>query len=154
MKNLLIICGLALVIYGCGKDGGSTTVNTGINGMCGAGQVSTMYGCLAQGSCPVGQGQHPTMGCVQGTMNNQYGMCQMGQVNTQFGCLSQGSCGFGMGQHPQYGCVQGTMNNQYGYNNYQSYYGYGWQYSYPNMQWQMGYPNSRCQFKSWYWYCY
>ncbi len=161
MRNLLIICGLALLVYGCGKDGGgSGTANTGIAGSCGIGQVYTQqYGCLSQGQCAVGQGYHPQVGCVQGSITNQNQFCPVGQVSTQYGCLSQGQCGFGQGYHPQYGCIQGQMQNQWGsqwgsqWNQWQ-FQQQSWMWSYPMMQWQWGYPNSRCQVKSWYWYCY
>ncbi len=100
----LALLGGALSLSACkNNDSGGAPVVTAM-GMCQGGYVQTQYGCLPQGSCPVGQATYNNT-CIPAITTGAYPynqqMCQAGYVQTQYGCLPQGSCPVG----------QATYNN-------------------------------------------
>jgi hypothetical protein len=148
MKNVLLILGLALLAYGCGKDGSKSS---GVP-ICQPGQYPGMNNCTVQGlSC---QGQ-----CAPGQVQSTWGQCYPAD-NT---CSQyQAGCGFRLnnvcnqGQQTQVGYPYGGGGYPYGQPYGGQYpYGnqYGGMYAPPNyMYYQQQQP--RCQTTNWgFTYC-
>lgn len=160
MKNVLMVIGLSLLAFACGKDSSSNNSSGAVAaqpyGNCAVGQVYTQYGCLPQGTCPVGQGLYGST-CVPAITSNTglscQGACPVGQVYTQYGCQIQNtSCG-ACGALVNGTCVQGLQSGYTnGYFNGGYAYGGNMNYYYPYNGYGYGY--NRCVNKGWYWYCY
>ena len=118
MKNKLLTLMLIVsssFLMNCAKS--SDNNNAAAANVCGtSGLVSTINGCLPQGSCPAGYGQATTGQCVAATsgagiVGSSCGIA--GYVQTVSGCLPQGSCPVGQGQAATGQCVQ-AINSGYG----------------------------------------
>lgn len=148
MKNklflMMMVVASSLFLVNCAKDNKNNNQNngysclqynsagqcisTGVNyngGMCPAGQVQTVQGCLPQNAqqCGMSAGYNPATGqCAQlanGGYNNGYnnGVCSPNDrvMTQQFGELTQGACVTACQQNGRkYGYYQGNYNGQYG----------------------------------------
>ncbi|WP_413291447.1 hypothetical protein [Bdellovibrio sp. HCB337] len=118
MKNKFLTFVLLLstaILTNCAKSDRSNNNNVNAyGGSCGmAGYVSTTYGCVPQGNCPVGMGQYNGTCVAGGNTGIMGGNCPVGSVSTSYGCLPQGACQMGYAQYNGT-CIQATMGGGYG----------------------------------------
>jgi hypothetical protein len=146
IRNVILVMGLSLLAFSCGKDSGSSSGGgaTAVTPQtCAVGQVwvSQANNCVPQGPCPVGQGFYNNA-CVQGVQPGLNGQCINGMQNG-YPCT-----GGNVGGYPYNGGYNTGYNTGYnsGYGSSYPYYGggggnYNTQYYYP-------YQNN-CSYKQW-----